>query len=589
MLGMPFEIKPCPNECGNECGTALGKCPYVKKITDSKLLETCQTKLHLLQYLRIVINSGLEVPDYFEKVSRAQKDIKNPNLIYQVDSDVYVHILANTEDIRDYYIAIEPSLVDAQSETLDELELRLAEHVEELEGIEDAAKRIEVIMNIVDRIVTVHGSKKQSVPQKGNKLIKKPAFFSNNGNGKSKIRVNQFQYNSLKYLLRRKLEGMGVLNPMILDPNIEDISCSGLGNIFVEHKIFKGLRTSIGFDEHENLDKFVIELAEGIKHPVTFREPCVDATLPDGSRINIVYGTDVSKRGSNFTIRKFSETPLSILELIQFGALSYDMAAYLSILLQEGMNVWVSGETASGKTTLLNALTTFIPPESKIVSIEDTPEVQVPHHNWIRGVTRGSAKQTDASEVSMFDLLKAALRQRPNLIIVGEIRGEEGAIAFQAMQTGHACMSTFHAASVSKLIQRVTGNPINVPKTYVDNLNVVVICQQVRLANGSLARRLTSINEIVSYDSVNDSFSFIETFNWNPLNDTFLFRGFQNSYLLEYKIAPRRGFPEEKRREIYKILKQRSEILRRIHEQGKTDFYTVYGILSKAYREGLFR
>jgi flagellar protein FlaI len=189
----------------------------------------------------------------------------------------------------------------------------------------------------------------------------------------------------------------------------------------------------------------------------------------------------------------------------------------------------------------------------------------------------------------MFDLLKAALRQRPNMIIVGEIRGIEGAIAFQAMQTGHATMSTFHAASVSKLIQRITGNPINVPKTYVDNLNVIVICQQVRLANGSLARRLTSINEIVSYDSVGDSFSFIESFAWNPLDDSFIFRGFQNSYLLENKIAPRRGFPEEKRRQVYKILKQRSDVLKRIHEQGKTNFYEVYSILAKAYREGYFR
>src|SRR4030042_918302 len=254
---------------------------------------------------------------------------------------------------------------------------------------------------------------------------------------------------------------MGTLDPMILDPNIEDISCSGLGNIFVEHRIFGGLRTSIGFGSEEELDKFVIELAESIKHPVTFRDPVVDATLPDGSRINIVYGNDVSKRGSNFTIRKFSDTPMSILELIQFNMLNYEMAAYLSLILQEGMNAWVSGETASGKTTLMNALTTFIPPESKIVSIEDTPEVQVPHHNWIRGCTRGSGKQSEASEISMFDLLKAALRQRPNLIIVGEIRGVEGAVAFQAMQTGHACMSTFHAASVAKLIQRITASPIN--------------------------------------------------------------------------------------------------------------------------------
>ncbi len=584
MILLPFEIKPCPGECGKECGAKLESCDLYAKLP-AEFQEVCKENPHLLQYLRILTDNNIDMPQYYEKVTRSLKGTKNPNLIYKVGNGVFVHVLANPEDIRDHYIAIEPSIIDAQENTLDDIELRLAEYVEELEGVNDSSKRLEIIMGIVDRVVSVNGHKSRQ-PEKESE--KKPDS-SKPKKDKGKIHVTKFQYNSLRYLLRRKLEGMGVMDPMILDPNIEDISCSGLGNIFVEHKIFGGLRTSIGFDTNEALDKFVIELAEGIKHPVTFREPVVDATLPDGSRINIVYGTDVSKRGSNFTIRKFSDTPLSILELIQFGALNYDMAAYLSIILQEGMNVWVSGETASGKTTLLNALTTFIPPESKIVSIEDTPEVQVPHHNWIRGVTRGSNKGGDASEVSMFDLLKAALRQRPNLIIVGEIRGVEGAIAFQAMQTGHACMSTFHAASVSKLIQRITGNPINVPKTYVDNLNVVVICQQVRLAKGGLGRRITSVNEIVSYDSIGDSFSFIETFCWNPVDDSFLFRGYQNSYLLENKIAPRRGLPEEKRRQIYKVLKQRAEVLKRMQEQKKSNFYEVYAILAKAYREGYFR
>jgi flagellar protein FlaI len=607
MLHLPFVLNPCPGDCKKPCGAAVEKCPVFPQLSP-EFQEACRESPHLLQYLHAMPLDKFGVPAYYEKVTRALKGIKDPNLLYPVGSGVFIHVLPNKEDIRDYYVAVEPSLIDAQEETLDHVELRLADYVEELEGVADKSKRFEVIMGIVDRIVSItdheparpmpksqptgdtNGKKDDGDKnKKASRAKPKKENPKGNGNGKGKIKVSRYQYTGLRYLLRRKLEGMGVLDPMILDPNIEDISCSGLGNIFVEHKIFGGLRASIGFETNEALDKFVIELAEGIKHPVTFREPVVDATLPDGSRINIVYGTDVSKRGSNFTIRKFSDTPMSILELIGFGALNYDMAAYLSLILQEGMNVWVSGETASGKTTLMNALTTFIPPESKIVSIEDTPEVQVPHHNWIRGCTRGSAKEADASEVSMFDLLKAALRQRPNLIIVGEIRGVEGAIAFQAMQTGHACMSTFHAASVSKLIQRVTGNPINVPKTYVDNLNVVVICQQVRLANGGLGRRLTSINEIVSYDSVADSFSFIETFAWNPIDDSFLFRGFQNSYLLENKIAPRRGFPEEKRRQIYKILKQRADVLRRIHEQGKTNFYDVYAILSKAYREGLFR
>jgi flagellar protein FlaI len=593
MYSLPFEIKPCSLECGKPCGAALEKCPVFSKLT-TELQEVCKQNLHLLQYIHMLPPDKIAIPQYFEKVSRKQKGIKDPNLIYNIGNGVFIHILSNPEDIRNYYIAIEPSIIDPQANTLDTIEEHLAEYVEELEGVVDTVKRLEIIMQIVERIVVIDnnampvlagvGASKNGQPAKKEK---KSLFLKPKAN--AKVRITQFQYNALRYLLKRKLDGMGVMDPMIIDTNIEDISCSGVGNIFVEHKIFGGLRTSIGFESEDTLDKFVIEMAEGIKHPVTFRDPVVDATLADGSRINIVYGNDVSKRGSNFTIRKFSEVPLSILELVQFGALNYDMAAYLSLILQENMNVWVSGETASGKTTLLNALTTFIPPDAKIVSIEDTPEVQVPHHNWIRGCTRGGGKGGDASEVSMFDLLKAALRQRPNLIIVGEIRGVEGAIAFQAMQTGHACMSTFHAASVSKLIQRVTGNPINVPKTYVDNLNVIVICQQVRLANGGLARRLTSINEIVSYDSISDAFSFIETFSWNPVTDTFLFRGFQNSYLLENKVAPRRGLPEEKRRQIYKVLKQRAEVLKRIADQGRTNFYDVYSILSKAYRDGYFR
>jgi archaeal flagellar protein FlaI len=314
----------------------------------------------------------------------------------------------------------------------------------------------------------------------------------------------------------------------------------------------------------------------------------VDAVLPDGSRINIIYGIDVSKRGSNFTIRKFSPVPLSIIELVEGGSMNWEMAAYLSIVIQDGMNVFVSGETASGKTTLINALTTFVPPNAKIVSIEDTPEVQVPHHNWIRGVTRESAKSSEASSVTMFDLLKAALRQRPNLIIIGEIRGAEGAIAFQAMQTGHACMATFHAATVTKLIQRFTGNPINVPKSYIDNLNVVVTCAAVRLPDGKTGRRVTGINEIIAYDSISDSFSFMQSFLWNSVNDSFAFKGYNNSNLLEYKIAPKRGLPTDRRREIYNLIKKRATILQRLKEQNITDFYDVYAVLSKAYRDGQF-
>jgi len=210
----------------------------------------------------------------------------------------------------------------------------------------------------------------------------------------------------------------------------------------------------------------------------------------------------------------------------------------------------------------------------------------VPHTNWIREVVRGSLSDQD-SGVSMFSLLKAALRQRPNLIVIGEIRGEEGAIAFQAMQTGHAVMATFHASSVEKLIQRMTGNPINVPKAYVDNLNVAVIASAVRLPNGKTGRRILSVNELVGYDPVSDSFAFVEVFRWNSSKDIFEFTGDMNSYLLENKIAPKRGISPQNKRAVYDVLQSRAALLERLAEQGTTNFHELYNVFAKAQRQGL--
>jgi flagellar protein FlaI len=326
-----------------------------------------------------------------------------------------------------------------------------------------------------------------------------------------------------------------------------------------------------------------------VKKPVNYKRPIADATLPDGSRINIVYGRDVSKRGSNFSIRKFNDVPLSIFELADFGTLNYQILAYLSLTIGNGMNAFVSGETASGKTTLLNALTTFIPPLAKVLTLEDTPELQVPHKNWIREVVQTTRTDDTSGAIGMFDLLKAALRQRPNEIMVGEIRGSEGNIAFQAMQTGHSVMATFHAASVEKLIQRLTGDPILVPKNHVDNLNLVILTSQVKLPSGKTGRRITGIAEIVGYDSSLDAFSFVESFKWNQEKDFFEFTGYMTSYLLEYKIAPRLGFAGHKKQQIYAELERRAVILEKLHkERGISGFYEVLQVLSKAQRDGLF-
>jgi len=594
---MPYVDLPFPKENVDiDEGHAhlCNLCPHLPP----PLREAAEGNPSLLAYLHLVPTGEMGVPKYFPELSRKLQELKPRNLIYPIKGELFVHIYPDPGGQRDWYVSIEPiTTVNLPQEVLEAVERRLLDVAEEVGRAKTPEEKKQLFRDALDRICVVKKGAANGVDDdevQGN-------GSNGNGNGKRKrsgrrlfggkaerIRVTAQQLEGIKYLVARDKVGVGALEPLLLDPYIEDISCSGIGNIFIEHKIFKSLKTSISFSSMDDLDEFVIQLGERIKKPVSLRAPIVDAVLPDGSRINIVYGRDVSKRGSNFTIRKFSDTPYSVLNLIEFGTLDYTMAGYLSIVLGEGMNLFVSGETASGKTTTLNAITTFIPPDNKIVSIEDTPELQVPHPNWIREMTKGSQDEGGGG-VTMFDLLKAALRQRPDFILIGEIRGAEGAIAFQAMQTGHSVMSTFHAASVEKLIQRVTGNPINVPKTYLDNLNIVVIQSAVKLPNGKIGRRIMSINEIIGYDSSSGSFSFVEVFRWDPVKDVFLFTGNMNSYILEQKIALRRGIPPSKLKTIYAEVRRRARILERLHkEKGVRDFYELLRVLAEAQRRGLF-
>jgi flagellar protein FlaI len=571
---------------------ATVQCP-LHNILAPELRERAEQSPHLMSYLHKVPMTEYGVPEYYPEANRKLGDIKDPNLIYPVGDDTYIHIFPDPNDGRNFYLAIEPG-ADNLGDLMEEMEVRLLDFVEILADATTPEEKTAVLLqaiddscDVIDAAPTPAQAKAEKVKDGEAGFLKLPFAGGKGGKGGGKLKLTQAEVKNLKYMVIRDKVGMGPLEPLISDNWIEDISCSGLGPVYIEHKIFKGLKSSINFETHEELDDFVLKLAEKMKKPVTFRNPIVDATLPDGSRINIVYGGDVSKNGSNFTIRKFMGIPLSIVDIANSGALTWQMVGYLSLIVEEGMNFFVSGETASGKTTLMNALMTFIAPHAKIVSIEDTPEVQVPHPNWTREVVRGQMSAQGGS-VDMFSLLKAALRQRPNMIIIGEIRGEEGNIAFQAMMTGHAVCATFHAATVEKLIQRVTGAPILVPKTYVDNLNVAVMCAAVRLPSGKMGRRITSISEIVGYDPVNNSFSFVEIFRWDPVRDEFEFVGFNNSYLLEQRIAPSRGLSEKNRRQIYKEVDRRGALLQKLSESGVSNFYELFKLLSKASKQGLF-
>jgi len=575
VIVLPFTTENEPEAGLSRASLDESMPPELKKVSEENP--------HLLEYLSMLPISEIGMPQYHPEPSRKLGDTKEPNIIYPVErAGVFIHILFSKEKDRNHYIPVEPIVTQNLDQLMLETEVKLLDLGNKLPRLELNQDKEKQLLDYLDQVVTLDDNPKPGLIDKQFGLLRK------NGHKMTKIKLAPRQLEGLKYLFIRDKVGVGIIDALISDPYIEDISCSGLGHIFIEHKIFKSLESTITFSTHEELDAFVLWLAERIKKPVTPKQPIADATLPDGSRINIVYGSDVSKQGSNFSIRKFSDVPLSVFELVEFGALNYQMLAYLSLVIGNGMNLFVSGETASGKTTLLNAVTTFIPPLAKIITIEDTPELQVPHKNWIREVVQSTKSEEPGGAVTMFDLLKAALRQRPNEIMVGEIRGAEGNIAFQAMQTGHSVMATFHAATTEKLIQRLTGDPILVPKNWVENLNVVILTSQVKLPNGKKGRRVTGIAEIVGYEPMLDSFSIVDAFKWVPEKDIFEFTGYMASYILEYRIAPRLGFPGHKKQRIYTELERRTSIFTKLHkERGVTGFYEVLEVLNQAQREGL--
>ncbi len=546
------------------------------------LQDVARANPFLLEYLRALPIDEIGIPTYVPKLSRAMAKLKQRNLIYPTNAaNLFIHIYPNPRDARDIYIPVEPLLTVHLNGLVQQVEDQLLEMAESI-GQAAEVDREAILLSSIDQICVV------DTALVGGTTHNDKSKWGHRQKGGSRIHTTPRELNALKYRTVRDKLGLGVLQPLLQDPYIEDISCSGLGNIFIEHKIFKSLKSSIYFPSHDDLDDFVVQMGERIKRPVTLRNPIVDAALPDGSRINIVYGRDITKRGSNFTIRKFSDDVISVLNLIEFGSMDYMIAAYLWLAIESDLNVFVVGATASGKTTLLNALTTFIKPNAKIVTIEDTPELQVPHGNWIREVVRQQTKDSKNGGVDMFDLLKAALRQRPDRIMIGEIRGVEGNIAFQAMQTGHGVMATFHASSVQKVIQRLTGDPINVPKVNIDNLDLVVIQSAVRGPDGSTVRRVVSVNEIVDYDSASNTFSFITAFRWKADDDTFEFPGDMNSFVLEQKVGWKRGIPENQRRSIYSELRKRAVILEKIgKKEGAKSFDKLFAIISEAYKQGL--
>ncbi len=527
---------------------------------DDKLTNACSSNPHLAEYLNEIAASGRELPQFVVQLSKSAAESKYPNLIYPVGDPIFIHIFGEADKGKVEYISIEPKLTEPEKEDYRKIMDSILEKAPHQPAPENDKALKESIYKLLNDTVSI-GNDKQGPLNK---------IFGMEG----KIPVTQLEFDKISYFINRDIIGSGPIEPVIRDPYLEDIHSIGVKGVFIVHKIFGMLRTNLTFDAKSRLDDWLRSMSERIGRPVSESHPISDGALPDGSRINIIYSDDVSRRGSSFTMRKFSDVPVSIIQLINWGSIDSKVAAYIWICLENGMSVFFSGETASGKTTMLNASLPFIDRKSKIYSVEDTAEVQPPQAVWQQLITREQG--IPESHVDMFTLLKAALRSRPNYIIAGEIRGVEGAVAFQAMQTGHPVLATFHASAVKKMIQRLTGNPINVPVTFIDNLNIAMILQAV-YRKGKFLRRCISVEEIEGYYEESGGVVTRAVFQWDPASDKHSFRGLNNSFILENKIAEKLGYQDKRR--IYEELLMRAKILDRMRELKIEEYSKVLKII----------
>jgi flagellar protein FlaI len=379
---------------------------------------------------------------------------------------------------------------------------------------------------------------------------------------KYRINVDGNTLGKYQYYITRDFLGFGKIDGIMRDENIEDVSCDGTNSpVFVWHRKYESIPSNVTFETPQELENFVFKLAYLCGRHISIAQPILDGTLSDGSRAQVTYGTEVTPKGSTFTIRKFKKTPLTIIDLIIYKALSPEIAAYYWFLIENRHSVMIGGDIGGGKTSMLNAISLFIRPTLKIVSIEDTQEIRLPHQNWEMMVTRqglgtgaGAVGESGIGSISMFDLLRAALRQRPDFIIVGEIRGEEAYALFQAMATGHLGLTTIHAENVQGVLHRLTTKPMNIPSTQVENLNAISIVRRLVVNNVSL-RRTISVSEMVGWDREKNDFTIQDIFRWDIEKDIYVKIG--RSPLLD-RIATQWGYSSE---EIDQELQMRQTIL----------------------------
>jgi flagellar protein FlaI len=536
-----------------------------------ELRQHAARRPHLREHLQKFKQITGEFPLFIDEADDDYESHR-PNVLYPVGGPIYCHIYGDVGQDTKYY-AIEPDLSEEEWDVFEQVRDRLLERSVTKPAPQDEAEyddRIEELLQETTNI-TDHDSADEGVLSRLTSLTEV-----------GKVEVTEQTYENIRYRLNRDIVGLGPLEPVMRDPANEDIHVIGPNETFVDHAVYSMLQTTIEWESEESFDQWLRNMGERIGDPVSDSDPIVDSTLPDGSRLNLIYSDDVSLKGPSLTIRQGDEVPLSVFQITAWKTLSPELAAYLWLCLENEQTVFVVGETASGKTTTLNSIMAFIPRDAKIYTAEDTAEVMPPHDTWQKLLTREG--DTEDTSVDMFDLVAAALRSRPDYIIVGEVRGEEGRMAFQAAQTGHPVMLTFHASDIVSMIQRFTGDPINIPETFMDNADVALFQNRVKQGDDVL-RRVTSVQEIEGYSKEMDGVVTRQSFYWDPVEDEIVFQGRNNSYVLEEQIATLLGY--EDTRDIYDDLDFRARIIERAIQEGITGYHEVNEVIADYQRDGV--
>ena len=394
--------------------------------------------------------------------------------------------------------------------------------------------------------------------------------------------VSKETYNKIMYYIYRNSAGLNQIDPLLKDYYIEDIECNGIDfPLYIVHRKYGNLKTNVIFETEEALTDFVEKLAQKCGRYVSYANPILDGSLPDGSRINATYTSDITTRGPTFTIRKFTKEPWTPINLLSFNTASAEAFAFLWLVIENKMNIMTIGETASGKTTFLNTIAHFIPPESRVCSIEDTREIALAHINWLPSVTREGFGMPNVSgrtgEITLFNLLRETFRQNPDYVILGETRGEETYVLFQGMASGHPSLATFHAGSVETFIRRLETPPIKLPASLVESLDVICVTTHIKTPEKNI-RRVVGIQEIEEVQEKIGAVKYNQLFEWNPVKDTFA--SFGKSIVLQ-EISKRTGIPYKS---LVKELRRRANLLNVLRKKGVTNLKEFNVIINEYYK-----